>query len=111
MSKQNGTQYSRTRDAILKTLFADFGTLSFSKDDFERVLDRDPINIGDDRTVNKYWNKLLKMGYIQMVNRTAARLTSKVVQDGVLIFPLGVAETEIVAEVEAPLQMNKEALR
>lgn len=92
MSEGNETQYSRTRDAILKRLYSRYvdehELVAFTKEDFEEILEEDPINIGDSRTVNKYWDKLLRMKYIQMVNKASAKLTQKGIKQGGRIDPL-----------------------
>jgi len=86
MSEGKGTQYERTRAAILKELFYEFEDGGFSKVGFEKILDS--IGIGDDRTVRKYWKKLSDMGYIRQINGTSARLSPEIVANGGRITPL-----------------------
>lgn len=78
MSEGKGTQYERTRGAILFALFMEYEEGTFSRLGFEKCLDK--IGIGDERTVRKYWKKLGDMGYIRHINANTSRLSQEIIQ-------------------------------
>jgi len=97
MVESKGTQYERTRGAILLALFNTFEGDHFSRLGFERTLDK--IGIGDERTVRKYWKKLADMGYIRQINATSARLSDEIIEnEGHIDPPDGVVEAVHVPE-------------
>jgi hypothetical protein len=97
MSERKGTQYERTRGAILLALFNAYEGDHFSRLCFERTLDK--IGIGDERTVRKYWKKLSDMGYIRQINASSARLSDAIIEnEGHIEPPDGVIESISVPE-------------
>lgn len=94
MSERKGTQYERTRGAILLALFNTYEGDHFSRPGFERTLDK--IGIGDERTVRNYWKKLADMGYIRQINASSARLSETIIEnEGHVELPDGVIDIRV----------------
>lgn len=99
MSEKKGTAYERTRDAIIMSLYLDHEDSAFTRDAFERSMER--AGYGDERTVRKYWKKFVTMGYVRQINASSARLSQEIIENEGRVRPLD-AEAELVAEVATP---------
>lgn len=99
MSEGKGaTQYERIRDAILMSLFLDHEERPFSKEAFLKAMEK--VGYVDARTVRKYWNTFVTMGYIRQLNGKTALLSNDVIANGGRIRPLDPASQEVEVETE-----------